>query len=489
MNYQQIIEIGKQAASNKLISYIFSRYFIYFIQFVNSLFIAVYLGPFYLGVWGFITLIIQYFVQSNFGINHSLNAIIAIKKDKIKYVTMVFNTSLTMVSILSLIVIVLFSINTLFFTHIGSQYTFIKYSWAVCSIAILNYYIGLFLNLFRVYNKLFEIAFSQSIFPILMLVCTFMSKGEDLVNYLVATNIISLIVSLSLFVWKCPVIIKAIFPISLANFIFWKGLYLFLYNTSFYLIMISTRSFISSYYSVEQFGYFTFAFTMASAIFLLLESISFLIYPKMLNRLAKANNKDALKIIDNLRNVYMVSSHGLVHFAVLFFPLFLYFFPDYQKSSNDFRLIALTMVLYTNSFGYSNLLIAKGKEKLIGGITFIALLVNITFAYILTVIVRVDYTFVIVSTTITYLLYVGIINFIGCRILNHSITFWGIISKSFTFRLTIPLLVSLVLIFIRANNFIFFLPCLFFLILNRKTLINSIDILYEIIKRPTFADI
>ena len=59
---------------------------------------------------------------------------------------------------------------------------------------------------------------------------------------------------------------------------------------------------------------------------------------------------------------------------ILLFPFFLNFLPAYQNSASDFRITALTMVLYTNCFGYSGLLIANGKEMQIGIITFIILL-------------------------------------------------------------------------------------------------------------------
>src|SRR5690554_769557 len=86
--------ILKKILSNKVLQYVFSRYFVYFIQFLNSLFIAIYLGPFYLGVWGFINLTVQYFAQINFGVAQAFNAIGAIHKEDEAYVGKVFGTSL-----------------------------------------------------------------------------------------------------------------------------------------------------------------------------------------------------------------------------------------------------------------------------------------------------------------------------------------------------------------------------------------------------------
>ena len=60
-----------------------------------------------------------------------------------------------------------------------------------------------------------------------------------------------------------------------------KGYALFFYNTCFYFIMMSLRTIISSDYSPEEFGNFTFAYTLSNAIMLLVEALIFLVSPKM----------------------------------------------------------------------------------------------------------------------------------------------------------------------------------------------------------------
>ena len=79
---EKLIKVVQTVAKNKVVLFLFSRYATYFIHFINSLFIAVYLGPYYLGIWGFISLIIQYVNQINFGIAHSVTAIISVHKKK-----------------------------------------------------------------------------------------------------------------------------------------------------------------------------------------------------------------------------------------------------------------------------------------------------------------------------------------------------------------------------------------------------------------------
>ena len=55
----KLLSLIGNSLKNPAILYMLSRYGTYAIQFVNSIFIAVYMGPYYLGIWGFINLIIS----------------------------------------------------------------------------------------------------------------------------------------------------------------------------------------------------------------------------------------------------------------------------------------------------------------------------------------------------------------------------------------------------------------------------------------------
>ncbi|MBK5203574.1 MAG: oligosaccharide flippase family protein [Prolixibacteraceae bacterium] len=457
----------KKIVSNKILQYIFSRYATYFIQFINSLFIAVYLGPFYLGVWGFITLIIQYFSQINLGIPHSVNAIVAINKKDEDYVVKTTGTSLVMMGALSIVIILLFIANSLFF-NIGEKYNFSVYAPVIALIAILNYFNSIISNIFRIYGKLFEIAFNQSVFPVLILLVVFFFKGENLLWALVLANCVSSFISFLLFIIRSPVKLRPSFNFKLTKIIQKKGWHLFIYNASFYLIIISTKSFISDYYSVSEFGYFTFAFSLANAIFLLLQSFSFIIFPKLLNRLASATNERISYLLNEVRDAYISTSHLLVHFAILCFPVFLMLFPQYSQSSKAFKLIALTVVLTTNSFGYSDLLIAKGKEKLLGHLSFFALCINICLSFFVCRILKVPYSYVIFSTMITYLVYVFLLGLWGRRRLKLSTRFLSILKDVFPFGMLLPYLLSMGMIIFSLNDIWFILPLLLFIVLNYR---------------------
>lgn len=479
----------KVALKNKVVLFLFSRYGTYLIHFINSLFIAVYLGPYYLGIWGFISLIIQYFTHLNLGITHAVTAIISVNKSKEAYVQKVIGTSLTMLIALSVIAIIVFMTNHIFNLNLGDKYNFSVYAPIIVLIGILGYFNALFSSIFRVYGKLFEIAFHQTIFPVLLSCAIILFKEEQLVWGLVGANFCAFLAAFVLYIVKSPISLKPIFIFRLFKLIQLKGWHLFVYNTSFFLIVISTRTFISGFYSVEEFGYFTFGFSLANVVLMLLQAFSFVVFPKILNRFANSSDNQNTILLAKVRDAYVTTSHLLVHLAILAFPIFLLLFPQYKSSSEAFKLIALAVVLYTNSFGYSGLLIAKGHEKQLGKLAFSALVTNILLALVLIKVFQVPFTLVILATMISYLLYVYAQGYMGRRMLSLNTSFKAVWKDIYPMRLIIPYFVSLVLVLAQAHSFSFAIPIILFMIGNFKILLNLKTMVKQIILNPNFINI
>ena len=479
----------QKIAKNKIFHFVFSSYSTYFLQFVNSIFIAIYLGPHYLGIWGFCNLIVGYFSQLNFGIGLSANAIASVHKKNEKYVKMVLGTSISLFLLLSLIVIVLFIFNQIFDLGIGQKYNFLKYSYIILIVIISNYFSGLLSVTFRVYGKLNELIISRLLGPLLTMLILIFFKGESLLNALVLGLCFSSVITFLLFLVKSPFKIKPIINFRLIKKIQHKGWYLFIYNSSFYLIVLSTRSFVSGFYSVNEFGYFTFAFTLANAIFMLLESFSFLIYPKLLNRLATGSKEVISNIVNKIRDIYIVTSHLLVHIGIFIIPFFLKFIPKYENETSVFNMIALTLVLYTNSFGYSGLLIARNKEKQLGKIALSVLVFNIMLLFVFVKIFKVSYSFVILSTLISYIIYVFLIGFMARKHLGLSTAYKDIFVEIYPFRLIFPYVISLLITLLNLHNLFFAIPIFIFILLNGKQLFNLKNDIKNILFNPSIIDI
>ncbi|MEA4968192.1 MAG: oligosaccharide flippase family protein [Bacteroidaceae bacterium] len=479
----------RKTFTNPAILYVISRYGTYFIQFVNSLFIAIYLGPYYLGIWGFINLVLGYLAQINLGIPHSINVIVSVNKEKEDYVQKVIGNGLSMIVGLSIAIIFFFVMNYVCGFNIGEKYNFNTYIIPVCIIAVLTHFNGFFSNIFRIYGKVAAIAINQSLYPIIVLLAIPFFRGTELLWAMVIANCLSVTISLALFLVQSPTKLKLLFDFSLIKYIQIRGWHLFIYNASFYLILLSTKSLISSNYSIEEFGYFTFSYSLANTILLLLNSISYLIFPKMLNRFAKADNNHVQSILGIVRNAYISLSHLLIHFVIMMFPALLLFFPDYQQASTVFKVTALTVVLYTNSFGYQGLLMARGKEKLIAIIAFSALMLNIILSIFFVFFLKVEFSEVLFATLITYLIYVLTLGLFGRKELLVSASVLAVLKDVFPIRMFFPFVLSILFIVFEVQNIYFSISFIIYLFLNFKDLIKIKDLGIRLVNNQNFINI
>lgn len=479
-----VVRLIRVLKKNPAMQYIISRYIVFAIQFVNSIFIAVLLGPIYLGIWGFVNLVTQYFAQVNFGISHSSNVIVAINKDNTKYSSQVIGNSLFLVFFLCVFVSLLFAVNSYFELGIGEKYDFSKYSVFVMLIACFGYISSLLGNIYRIYGKYYELIFSQSILPFLILITLFFYKEEALLEVLVYCFFVSALLSLLVFLIRMPIKINYDISSSVLKGLVTKGIFLFIYNSSFYLIVISTRFFVSNYYTPKEFGYFTFSFSMATVLLFVLEAFAFLIWPKLINRLSKLPNEEAAQLLNKIRIIYVLSSNLLVYIGIALMPVFLHFLPQYNNTYYTFAAIAITLVLYTYSFGYQGLIIAKGKEKKLAFLSFSALLLNLVFCFVGIKFLKLPYELVIFSTLATYFLYVFAISYMGKAILGDSSNFVTVIQQSFPIRIIFPIFVTVVLIINKNNYFLFLAPLFLYLLLNIKEIKSVVQTLILIIKNP-----
>ena len=209
----------------------------------------------------------------------------------------------------------------------------------------------------------------------------------------------------------------------------------------------------------------------------------------MLNRFASASNNKNAELLEKVRDAYVTTSHLLVHVAILFFPLFLLLFPQYESASEAFKLIALSVVLYTNSFGYSGLLVAKGYEKKLGKLSFLALIINIIIAFILIKVFHVPFTLVIIATMLSYFIYVFMLGLMGRSMLQLDTSFLAVIKDIYPLRLLAPYLLSLGLILFSAPDHYFILSLILFMMINFKVLLKLKSIVKSIIHNPNFINI
>jgi O-antigen/teichoic acid export membrane protein len=473
---------------NKIFGYIFSRYLIYALQFINTLILAKKLSPQEFGIWSFTQFIILIFLYFDLGIPSSFNAISSIHINRKKIIVCNFHASLTSAFFLSIFVSIIFILNLIFKFDFLVKYNFNEFSFYVFLIIILSYFNNLFINLYRIYNKLKEITFLQSSIQLFMLL-TYIVFKKKLIDYLLISIILANAISLVLFIINSPISLK--FNLSKKTILKLQksGLYFFLYNTSFYFILMSTRSIISYFYKVEEFGLFNFALSLAGIVELIIGSFMFLIFPKMINKLSSLNNIEALNIVKHLQNNYNVIMSFMSFIAISFFPIITLIFPNYTNSIIAFNLIIITKLIITNSFGSPEILMSRKKEKSLAIASFFTLIINIIVSILLTCVFHVTYEKVMIGTFISYLIFVIIINKMSLKTLDNYKNFWNLIKYSFPIKTTLPLFLGLIFSIIKIEPIYNLFLILIFIILNYNDIIQLKVTINKIITNPNITDI
>ena len=460
--------------NNKVFLYISSRYVTYVIQFITSIYIAVDLGAYYFGVYGFVFLLISYLSNLNFGITHSATILLVQNKNDEKKIKDIVSNSILMITIISLFVIIICLFYNIFQLNYFEKFNIDKYFWFVPIIAILGHFNVLFLTIYRFKNKLFEIAFYQSFRPFLVFVSIFLATEENLLYTVLISYIIGEFISFLLFILRGEVPFYLKFSFKKCRELILKGLYLFTYISSYAMIVISTRTFISYYYSIEDFGFFTFSYSLGNAVLLFLQAFTFIIMPKVLDKLNSNINSEIILTIENINTNYNTFSYLLLFVAITVFPYLLNFFPEWKETLLTLNITMLSIIVSSNAYLFSSFLMAKNKERLLSIISVIILSVNILFSYIFIVVLNLQLEYTILSILISYFLFgLACSYFTYKSITNYK--FSSIFSNFFPTRLLIPfgILLCAIILDIRYATFI---SLFIFLILNIKELniiINS----------------
>ncbi|MFA7116520.1 MAG: oligosaccharide flippase family protein [Bacteroidales bacterium] len=477
----------KKLFSNKVFIYMGTRYLVYFLTFLSSMIIAARMGPYYLGIWGFITLLLHYFKLINLGIGNSITVLLVQNKEQNERDDYE-KSAMVIIGIISLIAVFIGFYYYFFGISVFGKYHLDKLFYFICIIAVFQYFNDYFLKVSRVKGKMFEFTFYQTLLQVLVFIGIFFAKGKELINLLIGLYILAHIISLIIFISGGTISFKGKVKRKKMSKIVSKGIHLFIYNLCFYLIILSTKTIVGLYYSIEEFGYFTFAYTLANAAMLLLSAFSALIMPKLIDKFDSLDKNIIEGTMNTIRINYMYLSHGIIYFAMIFFPLFIIILPQYSGTLKVINLSSLAVVLYSNSYGFISFLMARNKEKVIARNSLICLIVNIIIALLLVKGFQVDYSYVILATLITYLLYAYLTISSGRKELKTSIKFRIIIKEVFPQGILIPFLVAIIVTIINLK-YIMFIPFLVYLLLNKKEIKEIFHSFILILNNPKVIDI
>jgi len=474
---------------NKVIWYMVTRYVTYAVQFIVSILVAAKLGPFQLGIWGFLLLLINYFNIFNFGIPNSTTVLMVKNKNDQEKAGQVEVSSMVLMGIIGLVILAIGVYYAIFGIPLFDKYQIGNLFYFVCAIAIMQHFVSLFSLIARVRGSIAEVAFAQTVIPVLTLIAVLCFRDRILLLFLVLSYVIGNALAILLFIKKKLVHFNGKPSRQACENIINKGKFLFIYNVCFYLIFLSSKTIVSKFYPVEEFGFFTFAYTLSNAVLLMMQAFTAIVFPKLIDKFGSDNHAEVSLMLRNVRESYVTMSHAIMYVAFLLFPVLIHFMPKYDSALSVVFYMGLTLLLYANSFGYSTLLIAQNAEKKLAVISFLSLFVNIATAIFLAVGIRCDFQYVIFATMFAYLIFTCLCVIYGKRLLSEQRGFLNVLNDSFPLRLLIPYVLMITVVVFELGILPMVAIALLFVLFNIKSIKEIFNLLRRILFNPNVVDI
>jgi O-antigen/teichoic acid export membrane protein len=466
---------------SQIAQYIGIKYLTFGLQFVNSILIAKNLGVYYFGIYSFLLLVNQYLIYTGMGPSYSLNAILATRKNELEFSKILWNNSI----LLSLILIgsAFFSgvVISSYFPKIFSKYHFTEYAFFILLIFALTGFNNLFVNLYRTYGLLQKINFYQLIIPLVQFIVLFLAKEKELLYYLLAGTIVANAVSLLLFIYKSPLSNRLSFKRRIFSELLTRGFHLLLYNVSFYLILLSSRTIVSIYYTAEELGYYTLAVNLSNAIFMIVGAFAFAVYPKLLNKFHNYSITETKSLLSEIRSLYITSCYILTYLGFFAIPFLELFLPQYKQMIPALKILLLTQLILNNNFGYSILLVAKKKEKYM---TMFALTGMILIIVISLIFASLNFSFILsaLAVFVGFLYYCIKITVSAFKEIGLKTDIKNILTELFPMYYIIPILILIISILLSDNYYTPALSFFIFALLNAQRLLQVWSRGYSIIK-------
>mgnify|MGYP003200516148 FL=1 len=340
--------------------YVIFRYGTYIVQFLNSILLAKALGDIKYGIYSFVFLIMQYMSYSNLGINESLNTEYAVSKDGDR--CKIWNTSwalnLLINTFLFMVFAFLISIVSLF-----SRYEFDSYGMLLLMTCIVINLSRIYITYYKLHGKLIKLNIQQFLPHFVLLVLVLIMWNKLTVRQIVVSYFVSNVIALIIFRVDLPNPPSFQIDRSIASVLLRRGITLLLYNLSFYLLTLVASSLVSSYFSLEEFGCYSFVNTLIHGIIMACGAFLFIFYPKILNRLYSCDEDKAYELISRIRGVYILFI-DLVSLLSIFVAVVLsYLLPQYRNDITIiFPILILGQIIMSSTTGHSAYLLSKKKE-------------------------------------------------------------------------------------------------------------------------------
>ena len=452
--------------------YILGRYLSYVVLFIVSLLSAKYLDTYYFGIYSFILLLVQYTTYIGHVPVYSLNTILSEKKKKKDLCEIIWtNSLLTSIVIIGLIITIL---SIFLCLNAFANYQFHHYFFFSVLIIVLANLNGLYSNLYRVYGNLWKLLFFQLIIPCGQLFVLFFAKQQKLLSLMLLVTIMANLFALLLFLREVPLKLKLRIKRRVLSIILKRGINLLIYNISFYLIVLSSRTIVAILSTPEQLGSYSLANNLSGAVYMVVGSFAYIYYPKLINSFSVGNDSNSTILLKKLDNTYVTICYFFNFLSFICIPALVWFLPNYVDMIPNFKLLLFAQLFFNQCFGHTVLLIARKKERRLISNAFISIVIVCVCLFFFWIF-KIHCTYWAVGVLIAALYYLLSTSFSANLVLGNTVPLLSLFKSLFPWRYLIPMLISFSSIIFNATALLMS-AFVCFILLNYKYIQQSIKI-------------
>lgn len=355
--------------------YVIIRYVTYAIQFVNAILLARYLDGFYFGIYSFIMLLMQYMSYSNLGINESLNTEYAAHKKNVRLSNEIWNNAWSVNIVINVFIALACDALFLIADNLFPTYRFNDYKYLLLATCVIINLSKIYITFYKLHGALFKLNVQQLLPNLAIFLLLLVYRRDLTIANIMVVLFISNLLSLIIFRIGLPATPKFSLNKTWVTVLIRRGVILLLYNLSFYFLTMLASSVVSAFYSVEEFGCYSFANTLVNGVVMAGGAFLFIFYPKILNRLCESEVA-AKQTLERIREVYIVFMDLVSLLSILFILVVSSTITNYGISLvTIYAILMLGRIINNASTGYAALLIAKGKEHYLVVSGFLSILV------------------------------------------------------------------------------------------------------------------
>mgnify|MGYP001064754520 CR=1 FL=1 len=430
-----LTDLGK-----KELIFTIGRYIGYSFQILKGFLLAKILGPELFGFFGVFLLVQQYLVYSNFGIQYALNIKLSVndnnKSTLSKSIKSIIDSSFTLIIFSSCLLLIV----SLFLIYSKIDFNFVvpksHFIIGLLVITILFHIQEVFLNVFRIKKEFYVILFTEICISISAIVVIPFFDGIELLYAVIISWILALILSVTIFKINFKHTIR--WDIKMVKPLLAVGLPFLLYNFSFNLISMASRSFVAYNYKISEMGFFTFAVSLTTAIMLVFNSVSWIIYPRLITQLSDNAliNRQLESLLFGLTKKTLAVLFVLTLSSIMFLPLIFSFLPKYSVSYNTVVVLLINQIAINSAFALTSYLVGRNMFKVLISSSIFALVFCCLLMFLFTSL-NFDYAWIAFANLIGSMVFFNYLIFITCRKqkLNYRYLF-----SSFNFFIQINLI-------------------------------------------------